>query len=287
MPDYFSDALNKAAEKAVKESRRNDQVYASDASVELVIGDEVEVTGTCLRKQFYRISGTPKSDPDTSIGVKAAFGGLIHDWVSTIFRAGGYRVKEEVPVWIEEYKMSGRIDGIVTPPHIDSDAQVGLEVKTVDGYMGCRGTINPTRDHPLYPRLYHLAQTIVYASEMAKQGILQWEILYVDRGGSGHRTHEVRYEDDDTIWVNGEPSSITPAKIFERWASLWTYVEDGVLPPRDYAIQYDEERLLKMADAGKLSKADAAKVQKGKMIDKGDFNCRVCEWRTRCWTNDN
>jgi hypothetical protein len=282
--DPFKEALKKAQEVRSLGQRRHDNVYASDASVEIQIGEDVEVHGSCLRNQYYRITEEPISDPeDATTSFVAQVGNAVHEAVAHTFRAAEQLVEEETRIWIPEIKLSGRIDLIVRPDH---GRKVGIEVKSVGGYYGCKGVIKTTRDTPLYPKLYHLAQAVVYADHLQKSGVKEWMLLYVDRESGAFQGHSIQYEAHDEIYVNGEPSAITPERVFARWHRLWEHVEAKTPPKRDYSIQFTKEQLMEKAEAGKLNKADTEKVKKGKMIDKGDMNCRWCRWATTCWSAD-
>jgi hypothetical protein len=283
MADYFGQALRTVANPGVIDTRRPDQVYASDASAEIRIGDRTEVHGTCLRKQYYRMTGVKQSDVDErSATGPAAIGSIIHDWAAGIFAQAGMLARAECPLWIPEIKLSGRVDAIVK----SEGELVGVEVKTVGGYHGRKGTIDARRNAPFYPRLYHLTQAIIYAHHFADQGVRRWQLLYIDRENGDYHGHDIVYDGPESVWVNGEPTSITPTKIITRWKRLWDCIDVEQLPNRDYLIQYPAERLQQMAQAGLLNKADTEKVSRGKAVDKGDFQCRSCPWRTRCWTVD-
>ena len=283
MADYFGQALRNISNPGIVETRRTDQVYASDASVTLQIGNQRETHGSCLRKQYYRMTSVSQSDPEQRLATgPAVIGSIMHDWVSDVFGRGGLLAQAEVPLWIPEIKLSGRVDGILKV----NGELIGVEVKTVEGYYGRKGTIDSRRNAPFFPRLYHLTQAVVYAEHFASQGITKWQLLYVDRANGDYHGHDITYGGPETITVNGEPTSITPKKIFDRWRTLWADIDNKTLPPRDYEIQYSTQRLQSMAQAGTLNKADTEKVLKGKAVDKGDANCRYCPWRTRCWTVD-
>jgi hypothetical protein len=73
--------------------------------------------------------------------------------------------------------------------------------------------------------------------------------------------------------------------IYDRWAKLWAQVQAKTPPARDYAIQYPREKLELMAKRGKLNKEETKKVEAGRPVDKGDFQCRFCQFRTHCWAD--
>lgn len=282
---YFEDALRKNAEKQAQEPRRHDAAYASDASLELQVGPETQIHGTCLRKQYYRITETPQSNPpDQMTSFVAAVGEGFHTQVARVFFGAEMLAQEESRLWIPEVKVSGRLDLLIRPNPTGN--LVGIEVKTVGGYYGRKGCITPTRDTPLYPRLYHLAQTVVYAEFFADK-FTEWALLYIDRETGQYREHQILYKGHDDIWVNGEPSSVTPKAVYDRWHRLWTHVEGKQLPARDYELRYSQEKIADLAGRGLLNKDETARVKAGRKVDKGDIQCReFCEWRDQCWKVD-
>jgi hypothetical protein len=282
MPDYFGGAMGDAFRKR-GDGRRNDSAYPSDASIELTVGDEVQVHGTCLRKQYYRITETPQSDPEQpSDRFVANVGEAVHTEVAKTFFAAGQLIEEEMRIWIPEVRVSGRIDLIIRPEH---GRRVGIEVKSVGGYYGVKGCIKATKTSPLYPRISHLCQTVVYAHHMADQ-FNEWQILYIDRETGAYRAHDIRYEDADTVWVNGEPSTVTPRRIYDRWHRLWQHVEGAEPPARDYEIKFSQEKIARLAETGGLLAEEKKRFKEGKKVDKGDIYCRSwCPWKTLCWSD--
>lgn len=286
MSKYFSNALLEAYKHRDMGGRRHDVVYASDASVSLVLGDETKVYGGCLRKQYYRITETPQSDPEgPGESFVAGVGEAVHDRVVAVFGTAEHLVSAEIPVWIEKIKLSGRIDAIIRP----DKKRIGVEIKSVGGYRNITGTIKPTRNAPYAPKIGHLCQTLVYADHMFEKTdkeMDEWVIIYIDREMGSFAEHHIRYVSENEIWVNDEPSSITPARIYARWDTLWKHIENKTLPDRDYEMQYSKEKLKRMADAGALNRKDTQTVNAGKMVDKGSSECRWCSWQTQCWITD-
>ena len=164
--------------------------------------------------------------------------------------------------------------------------RIGVEIKSVSGYYGVQGCIKPTTKKPLYPRYYHLAQTVMYA-EFYKEEFQEWIILYIDRDTGAFREHQILYRGHDDILVNGEPTSITPKAVYDRWGRLGEFVNAKQLPPQDFHRRYSPEHIAKLAERKLLNKDETARFKAGRKIDKGDKQCREwCQWRTRCWTED-
>ncbi len=297
MSDHFSDALRVVDQIQKNTKRDHDKVYASDASVELQIDDDLgpEIHGTCLRKQWYRINEVEVSDPeDATQRFVTGIGEAVHQCVGRIFKEAGMLLAEELSFFDKELKISGRVDLMICPLEDAkagkkrSKSKVGIEVKSVGGYHGVKGVIKVSRDVPFYPKLHHLVQALVYLDQFHKRckDIEEWQLLYIDRESGDFASHRIRYVNSDHILVNGEPTMITPDKIYSRWRRLWEHVETGSIPKRDFQIQYDMDRLRLLLEKGRLNRNDSSEVKKGNMISKGDAACGWCPYRTRCWTED-
>jgi hypothetical protein len=285
MTNYFGDALRKGREKKQKTARRMDVAYPSDASVELRIGEEVQIHGGCLRAQYYRITEAPQTDPESADrSFVAEMGNVAHDAVANVFREAEQLLKTELQVWIPTIRLSGRIDVLF---RVEAGGRtIGCEVKSVGGYNGRKGVIEPRRGCGLYPKIYHLAQTVVYA-DFLKDQIQEWIILYVDRETGAWREHQVLYRGHDDILVNGEPATVTPKAVYARWERMWALVDAKTVPPRDYQLRYPPERIARLAELGELNKDEKERFNAGRKVDKGDRQCReFCAWRTHCWKSE-
>lgn len=285
MTNYFGEALRKAREKARSIARRHDVAYPSDASVEIRIGEEIQVHGACLRAQYYRITETTISDPESAErSFVAQVGEACHTAVAQVFGLAEQLVHEERRLWIPSVRLSGRVDVNFRPE--PNGKVIGCEVKSIGGYNGRKGTIDQRRGSPLYPRLKDLCQVVVYAEEL-KDETDEWIILYIDRETGAWREHQIIYRGHDDILVNGQPSSVTPKAVHDRWNRLWAHVDAGTLPPRDYWLRYSPEHITRLAERGELTKDEKERYNAGRKVDKGDKECREwCQWRTQCWKTD-
>lgn len=299
MTNYFGEALRRARQKAREFPRRMDVAYPSDASVEIVIGNDVQVHGGCLRRQYYRITETPETDPESAErSFVAEMGELAHIIVGQVFGAAERLIHAEPRIWIEEVRLSGRIDVIFANVQQAECSlgkhyvrkRIGCEVKTVAGYYGRRGVIEERRGVPFYPRIYDLAQAVVYLDYLNQHQnyeIDEWILLYICRETGKWKEHQILYRGHDDILVNGQPTTITPKAVYDRWKRLWEHVESKTLPTRDYALRYSDAKIARMADAGDLNRENKKRYDEGKKVDLGDKQCREwCPWRTQCWKHD-
>jgi hypothetical protein len=75
-------------------------------------------------------------------------------------------------------------------------------------------------------------------------------------------------------------------------------LEDNLIPPRDYELKYSEERIEQMYQDGLLGKVDTAQHEKRKKqieegksrvvkaVEKGDWQCRFCDYKNVCYDRD-
>ena len=57
------------------------------------------------------------------------------------------------------------------------------------------------------------------------------------------------------------------------------------MPPREYTLQYDKDRLKRMAQNEELNKEDTALVAKDRFVEKGDVECAYCDFSEHCYSS--
>ena len=69
--------------------------------------------------------------------------------------------------------------------------------------------------------------------------------------------------------------------LHERMKMIYRCIMSNELPPREYEYTYSDEKIEKLYKDGTLSKKKYAEYQKGMAV--GDWNCRWCIYKTKCW----
>ena len=270
-------------------TRRPDHFYASDASIKIPNPwGEMEPHGTCIRAQFYRVTGTklPMAEMDTR---RMDYGNAIHDHETQRFIRARILHSSEVSFYDPEHNVSGRIDNLVYNPFSQPGnlELLGVEVKSVGGYAGSQGVITAKAGQDPEPKVAHVLQCMIYMDWMHRRhgSQLKWLLHYHDRD-SGKSAEHVLVMTPDGISVNGQVREWKMADVYARWDLLKSFIEAGQVPPRDYTISYDRNRLLLLLDRQQLSKTNAALVRRNKPVDLGDWQCRYCRWKMICHEGD-
>jgi hypothetical protein len=308
----IKDLLDRSKETPLLIStRKQSSLYPSSASIRFVNEyDEQQVVGECLRKQFYSYMGV-KSDRRMTARSRRIIdlGDIICNmWVDDFKKLGIY-VDSEVPFYMSDIGVSGRVDIIVKDPYRmprlpnlmpSPEDLIGIEMKSTGGYQNIKGPVISTRDTPLMPKIEHILQTALYLDYYSKFGISKWVLIYVDRTSMDWEAHLITIADGGYISVsnrsqNKDLTHITISGIKERFKELWGYIDTDTLPPRDYVAQYSNDHIKKLYSRNLLNKTDMASVAKklkkktisddDTLIEKGDVSCSYCDYKEKCWSN--
>lgn len=275
-----------AEQQLLHSDRRRDAFYASQASVVLenLWGEEV-VEGTCLRAQYYRLTLDPLVVFEAQETRAMDYGNAIHAHEVQRLSAARILVAEEFPIVIPEHNISGRGDALIINPHSKTTPPeyVGVEIKTVGSPYGC---ITGARGSVPAPKTNHLLQVGVYLDwGKQKHNIHAWQLQYFSRADGQRAEYTITLTDDaeKKISVDGEVTAISVEDIYQRFRHLKGYLDSDEMPPRDYALMYNQETLNKMADRQQLNKKERALVKSGKPVNKGDWQCRYCNYKKYCY----
>lgn len=299
--------------------------YPSASSVSYIDqNSERKVEGSCMRAEWYDFKGfdeglvfgpsSPRMARILEMGNKYA------DMFIKEFKEAGIWAGDEVPFSIPELNLSGRIDAFIKDPSLAPpppnrplpEHLIGVEFKTVGGYQGSKGPITSTKDTKLFPKMDNVLQCLVYLYHYGKYGIKKWLLLYIDRALGQSEATPIHWN-YHTIEVNsaGHPvisneqgsTTITEFKVIDvinRFKELQKHVDNNTLPPRDYAIRYDNKKILSLYDRESLNKTQTeaiTKIIKKKtrekilqedtpIIEIGDWRCAYCEYSDICYSNN-
>lgn len=245
------------------------------------------VSGTCLRQQWYKSKGMVGGAPDaysewifaTGKGVERI---LIEQW-----KEMGIWIDNNVKFYDAEHHMSGEIDVILAEP---DGKMFGVEVKSFAGYQATKEIMGNAhlRGHP---KTSQLLQTLVYIDLCQKLKLIEYfKIVYYARDSGDRREFDVSIIQDGEYrrpTINGVIDyRFTMQDIYDRYTELEHYIEEDLLPPRDYSIAWPADRIEEEYKAGEVSKTKYLAWQK--KPDKnpiGDWQCspRYCPFHSICW----
>lgn len=293
----------------IKSIRKTSGFHPSAASIKLPSG---EVLGACMRDSYYRmteVGGTNQGPPDYTIS--ANLGDKMHQYIDEILDKFGYsmgiqKIESEHSFFDEDLNLSGRSD-IIAWDHINQEI-IGIEVKSVGEYKASKVLEVPDHTHIMQSMLY-----LDFYSKKIPDGMHRpnkWYIWYISRT-EGYaiksRKHGSPFQmlwdyyitlHNDHVVVHTSAGSysypeLTVSGIKDRYNQLKLHLENNIAPPRDYQIQYSEEKIADLYKRDKLTrKADKEKVEKwlakgakeGKLkIELGDIECSFCSFKDHCW----
>jgi len=223
--------------------------------------------------------------------------------IARIFVDG--HTKFTVPVgW--DYQVRGELDAIFEDKQGNN---VGIEIKSVSGnhaesaIMGTPGMRR--RGIKGEPKDDHLMQTAIYAWRFRKQ-LPAFYILYIMRDKCLREEFKVEVKEDTEgrriIYVDGSRwTKFTYDDIWSRYKDLAYSLHKNKLPPRDYDLIFNDEKMNELLANNKLARGDTAnwtkywereqdhaqgkKVRRVKRPTKGDWQCSYCSFQGMCYDN--
>jgi hypothetical protein len=223
-------------------------------------------------------------------------GNVSHDLIVELCKKERVYVAHEVPIFWDDVGISARPDLFI----LDEDGSVvGVEIKSVHGHHGRKGVIEAKKDAPFMPKLEHILQSMIYLDFYSQYKIKAWIIFYIarDNGFRGQHWMELKQLEDEwesprtgrklkskfPVVNNVELAEVTTKAVYERYAQLWAQLDKKEVPNRDFMLQYSKETLEQMAKDGRLSKTDSDKVKNDRFVEKGDWQCSYCSYKSMCW----
>lgn len=241
-------------------------------------------------------------------------GELYEQYCIDLAKESGIFVAEQVPIYIPDFNVSGKIDLVTINPttgkyHI-------VEVKSVYGFNAnsVLGTESQRKNGNLgTPRESHLMQIGLYQSwygnvnEEFAEGLLVYGARDTGRYAEYKITVELN-EQDKKHYIYYQPhspnvgpkvnSNITIESILLNFKQIQDGIETNDIPDRDYDLMYSPEKIQALYEAGELNKTDTAQHEKRqaqikegkkrlvKAVEKGDWQCRLCEYKDICYDSD-
>lgn len=225
-----------------------------------------------------------------------------------ILKKQGHRFKHYIDMGDDnEYPdgyISGEVDILIAVPGEEPGEflEGGLEVKSITGYHGQKMVFghrsSRTLIHP-EPKVEHLLQSILYAY-VFREELNFFKLIYLSREDGRRIEYNITFEKNHNIknkldagekrhrvYVNGKPYKyeLYAEDIFDRYKELQQYIIDDIIPPRDYDLQYSDEKLKLLYERDLLSKTDKQIYEKGKKVKKGDWMCAYCSYSDNCYTS--
>lgn len=297
-------------------------------------GEEI-VVGKCRRQAFFRLMlalyeydtktyssysalveelNSQYSPPDVYLRWIWKAGLLYEDMQIDLAKNSGVYVADQVPIYIPEYNVSGKIDLVAVDP--TTSKLKALEFKSVYGFNAnaVLGTPAQRRRNQLgTPKHGHLMQAGIYDSWYASRDdrFSGSSLIYGarDTGRFAEYTistdlneetgkHHISYQGISPVETSKVTTQLTIENIFENYRYIANCVDGGIIPDRDFDAVYSDEKIDKLYERGELNKTDKTQYEKRKKqieegksrvvkkVVKGDWQCRYCNYKNVCYNSD-
>jgi hypothetical protein len=247
-------------------------------------------SGTCLRQLWYKAKGIAGGVPDaysewifaTGKGVEVI---LVEQW-----KEMGIWVANNIKFYDPDRHISGEIDVILTEP----DGKLfGVEVKSFAGYKATKEIMGNAHTQG-HPKTSQLLQTLIYIDLCKKLKMIEYfKIVYYARDSGDRREFDVSIIEDGEHkrpTINGIIDyRFTMQDIYDRYTELDHYLENNLLPPRDYSNAWPAERIEEEYKAGEVSKTKYLGWKKSPSKNPvGDWQCtpKYCPFYSNCWKSE-
>jgi len=268
---------------------RGSHFYPSEASVKFTDLHGIErVEGSCLRQQYYRITGEgASSGTDPYSQWIFALGSGVEQILIEQWKQMGIWVANSVRFYDKEHNISGELDAVLIDP--ENGQLFGVEVKSFYGYYAKKSICGDKKNEGR-PKGSQLLQCLIYVDLCKKLGIIDYfKMIYYARDSAD------RAEFDINISVQADGKRYPSINgvidyrfeiddIYIRYAELETYLENKQLPPRDFSIKYSGELVEKLNAIGEIAKTNYEKWKKSPAKNPiGDWQCKYCSFSEHCW----
>ncbi len=261
------------------------------ASIKWTLDNGLTITkGACARSTYYYLNNEPRTDEAT-----ARLNWIWENgkwWEATchiLNKRNNSLVDNNIKFRIEDQfplPLKGEMDGVNVVPGSDPPVHFITEYKTTGGSYQASVELLGNSKHKPFPKDENLLQLMTYLSfhRDIKFGML----IYLIRDMMHRTQFEVKLVYDhkqktDIAEVNGEVYPyFSIDRIYKRYEEIARYFLNKELPPRDYDLEYTDEKALLLNQAGELSKSAYEKHLKGEK--QGDWRCRFCSYTKKCYS---
>lgn len=305
---------------------------------------EQEVVGACRRATFFRYLPEcydfyadyadyqnlveqirrEQQPPDQYMLWIWRAGELYEEYLVGLAKESGVFIAAQIPIYLPKYQVSGKLDLITVNP--ETGMKTITEVKSVYGHNSDHVIGQPTKHRKGVhgtPKDSNLIQIALYHWHFATKRPTEFEqsrLVYGarDTGRFAEYLIDTRKDNNDSkthiYYTPIEPidaaevdSPITIDSILEQFEYVMNHIDTRTIPPRDYELQYSDEKIQQLYERKELGKGDSEKHARrleqiaenvereaaGKApkklnqpIVKGDWNCRFCNFAHLCYKED-
>lgn len=195
-----------------------------------------------------------------------------------------YKVKD-----IEVSEYTGLVYNLECDEHTYTVGGIATHnCKSFYGYQATRDIIG--NKHIVgKPKTSQLLQTLVYVDLCRRLGIIQYfKMIYYARDSAARKEFDISLVQDGEHLrptIDGVIDyRFTMQDIYDRYDQLAAHIKNNDLPPRDFGLVWDAEKVEERRELGEVS--DTAYKDWKKKPDKnpiGDWQCRYCPYTQVCY----
>jgi len=266
---------------------RNKYFYPSESSVRWIDSNNIpRVSGSCLRASYYRVTGERGLPTDPYSEWIFRLGKKVEEILVEEWKQMGIWVTNNAKFYDQDHRVSGEIDVVLVEP--DTNTLFGVECKSFYGYYATK-EICGSRNQAPRPKTAHLLQTLIYTDLCKRHGILDYfKLIYYARDSAKRSEFNIDIIEDNGLkrpTINGVMDyRFTVDEIYDRFEELNTYINNNQLPPADFELRWDANKVQTFFDLGEVSKTAFQDFQKNPEKNPvGDWQCRYCAFKNHCW----
>ena len=257
--------------------------------------NENGVMGKCLRSSYYEKTGETKTEKTSDqLELMAYMGMMIEDGLIDMLKNLGYWEANNVKFYNEKDNISGEIDVIVKIHNAETleDELWNVECKSCSGYYvnkevfgyssgrGANKTFIPGR-----PKVKHLMQAAIYCAA-TKGKCKGTKLIYFSRDESKMKEFDITVADNGSVLVDGQKDKrFSLFDIYSSFQQLDEFLENRILPPKDYKSSYTDEQVEVLFSNGEITQTEKANHLNGSRPYMDD-ECSYCMYRTKCQQDD-
>ena len=252
----------------------------------------------------------PSSNPmGIYVRMTTEAGKLWESWLINQYKELGIYVSHSVKLYDGVNNMSGEIDIVHMNPLTDEVEITECKQYNGSNFYAQMGIVGSRNQRPT-PKDSHLLQCFDYLIMCRNTGqkVKYNNLMYLDRScGSFYNNFQFRislfisankqinplveYFDSEGNVQSYVDTRITEKGIVEKNKMLDTFLENDLLPPRDYELKYSNEKVELLYKAKQISAAKYNKWKEDPDKNKiGDWNCTYCPFGpdlkgfSTCWS---
>lgn len=301
----FIEHITKALERPRLGDSKEPTLWPSEATGLQLISNKQKIVGKCRRERYFRylLAWDEYDNSRLSVGQKMLaetlrknqtpidkylrwiwiWGDQAEDITIAFSKSTGVYTHDQVPIYLKEYNLSGKMDILCWNPV--TKKRTIVEVKSVYGHNAdyTLGSHFDRKDGKLgTPKDSNLLQIAIYHWWWASKNPEYEEsrLVYLARDTGRFAEYLIKTEEDPqgNIWIfykynapvtgNWINSGITINSVLEGFKQTEDSLNTEIIPNRDYDLLYSVEKLNELYNEKELNKTDTEKHKKWLLREK-------------------